>query len=232
MMDFYDIHSDDISSNFISLDSNSTDMVEQDNSNTSYILSVLSTFKDLKYIPQSVINEFNENINQRIVWENIIIDDTPYSRISFNMNIDINNYEEVVPYDYFITYENDPITNACLNYFVKYLDEKYETFDFLVMNDILNRMQHFQSFDYIFKLFNMIETLLPLMIKEYHEVVMSLFGDTPLIEKIKKSKEKSSIGIMWNMCMEYLTKCDQDLYVIFEIQKWDFISSYILKNIM
>jgi len=231
-MDFYDTHSDDISSNFIALNPSTTDLHEQDNSNTSYILSVLSTFKDLKHVPLSAINEFNENINQRIVWENIIIDDTLYSRISFNMNTDTNNYEEDVPYDYFITYENDPITNACLNYFVKYLDEKYDTFDFLVMNDILSRMQHFQSFDYIFKVFNMMETLLPLMIKKYHKEVMSLFGDIPLIEKVKKSKEKSSIGIMWNMCMEYLSKCDQDIYVIFEIQKWDFISSYILKNIM
>jgi len=231
-MDFYDTHSDDISSNFIALNPSTTDLHEQDNSNTSYILSVLSTFKDLKHVPLSAINEFNENINQRIVWENIIIDDTLYSRISFNMNTDTNNYEEDVPYDYFITYENDPITNSCLNYFVKYLDEKYDTFDFLVMNDILSRMQHFQSFDYIFKVFNMMETLLPLMIKKYHIEIMDLFGDIPLIEKVKKSKEKSSIGIIWNMCMEYLTKCDQDLYVIFEIQKWEFISSYILKNIM
>lgn len=231
-MDFYDEFEDDISNGFIVTDMKTSDMKVNNNETTGYILSTLDAFFSKKNVSKELMSTFNFQINQMVVWENIILYNDPFSRKTFNADDFTSSYDYAVPDYYEILDENNSVVSACIKYFKEYLNKKYTNFDFGVVDTIAERQQNFTSFNYLYKLFYMFETLLPIAIKNIVEDYATLFDDLKDHERINKLKTKTYLGLIWNTTLtKYLSRCDQDLFEVFENQSWDFVSEYVLKNI-
>ncbi len=231
-MDFYDEYENDLSDHFITTDDRTSDMPINTNENTEFFITNLSEYMGKSNLSMELLQKFHIDINQKVIWENIIQDEDAFSRKTFNVDkfLDFVNY--TVPDDYSITYKNNSIVASGIKYFLKYLYDKYSNFDFRVMNDKLERMQEFSAFNYLYKTFYMFETLLPIAIKNTKEEYFLMLENMSEVKKYEKIKDKSYIGLIWNTVLNsYLSKCDQDLFDIFDNQTWDFVSAYILKNI-
>ena len=229
-MDFYDSEENNLMNDFIYLNQRTSDIMQQDNINSKYILSKLNEFKTLKRISPELMNEFIITINQKIIWENIIEFNDQNVRVPFAL-LNTVTYDTNVPDDYYDTYEHDSIVDATIKFLPRYIQQKYQFFDFSPVNNIIERMQTFDVSKYLIKLFVILETLLPLSLSKFFEEVMEMLGDLTLQEKINKIKDKAYIGMLWNMSEAYLSKCDPDIHSVFINQSWDFIQSYINQNI-
>lgn len=229
-MTFYNDNENDLNENYIILNQNTSDIFQRDNANSNFLLSSLNEFMSVSKISPEVINIFNHDINQRVAWENIILFDKFDERKTFNFSSFKDEYDLNIPKDYLLTFDADSIIDAGLEYFNKYLKTKYINFDFNVMKSMLERKNHFTSFNYIFKVFNMFEVLLPMSIKDSYDELIKMFNGIPLVERVSKMKDQSYIGMVWNMSSAYLSKCDPDIHEIFMVQHWDFISEYVVKN--
>jgi len=229
-MDFYEENENELGFNVLGVNMNTSDIIQQSNANSTFILSNLSIFKNMKSISPELLSDFLHEINQRILWENVIEYETPLARRPFDINGDKDFLEEM-PIGYEDTHREDSIIEAIIKYIPRYLQQKYVKFDFSTMNSIMERLQQFDLSTFLMKTFTMFETLLPLSLKNSIEEVLGMIGDTTLHEKIKRIKDKSYIGILWNMSESYLSKCDPDLHTIFVSQNWEFINDYITKLI-
>ena len=231
-MDFYDEYEQDLSDSFVSTDYDTSDMPINENENTEFFITCMSEFKSKNNLSIEGLQLFHININQKVIWENILQDQTPFSRKTFNMDKFIDYMGYTVPDYYLITHKNNSIVSSGIKYFLRYLYDKYSNFDFRVMNDKIERMQEFSVFNYLYKTFYMFETLLPIAINNSKQEYFLMFEDLPEHKKYEKIKDKSYVGLIWNTVLSsYLSKCDEDLFDIFDNQTWDFVSAYVLKNI-
>ena len=77
-MDFYESFEDDISNDFIFTDMRTSDMMVNDNENTEFFLSHLNVFFEKNNVSKSLMSPFNFELNQKIIWENILTYNDPY----------------------------------------------------------------------------------------------------------------------------------------------------------
>ena len=231
-MDFYDEYEQDLSDSFVSTNYDTSDMPINENENTEFFITSFSEFMNRKNLSIESLQTFNININQKVIWENILQDQYPFTRKTFNMDKFLDYMSYLVPDYYEITFKNNSIVSSGIKYFLRYLYDKYPNFDFRVMNDKVERMQEFSSFNFLYKTFYMFETLLPIAINNSKQEYFLMFEDMAEIKKYEKIKDKSYIGLIWNTVLNsYLNKCDPDLFDIYDNQTWDFVSTYVLKNI-
>lgn len=225
-MDFFDENDNELSNNFIYLNQNTSDIMQQSNVNSTYILSKLSDFFYNKKISPEILNNFLFEINQRIIWENLLEFNDATVRQPFDLLANVQ-YNLTVPDDYADTMQEDSMIDALIKFLPRYFQRKYKNLDFSSINDIISSMQPFEISKYLLKLFTILETLLPMSLEKSIEEVMLMFGEISLLEKINKVKDKAYLGMLWNMTQSYLAKCDRDIYLTITSQSWEFVSDYI-----
>jgi hypothetical protein len=231
-MPFFDQHENMLSKYFISLEQETSDMIISNNENSELLLTTLNEFFDMDNISIELMSPVSFEINQRLLWENILEYDVYDQRKTFNFDDFKNEYEFNVPNNYHEVYQNDSIITSSINLIQNYLKEKYKTFHFERMNEIINRMEIFTAFNYIYKLFYIFECYLPNALKENRDETLELFSELTFQESLLKLKDEKIIGLIWNQTFDrYLSKCDKNIYEIFELQRWPFITEYVIKNI-
>jgi hypothetical protein len=231
-MSFYSQHENMLSKYFISLDQETSDMDFNLNENSELLLTTLNEFFELDNLSNELVKTLTFEINQRLLWENVLEYSVYDQRKTFNFDDFKDDYVYNVPDDYLGLQESDSIITSTINILQNYLKEKYDSFHFERMDEILNRMEIFTAFNYIYKLFHIFECYLPNALKESKDETLELFPDIKIQEINDKLKDEKIIGLIWNQTFNnYLSKCDKNIYEIFELQRWPFITAYVIKNI-
>lgn len=227
---FYDKYENTLSRNTIVYDNVTSDEVHNTNYNSNFLLSRLNDFYDLNHIEVTMMEQFNEEIYQRVVYENILEFSNPFIRESYTITKPYN-VSTTIPFDYDYAYQYDSIILAGINYFNYYLNDKFEYFDFTVMNDKLSRMDSFYIFNFYLKIINLLDCTMYKEIQNNLENLFEMLEDMPLKDKINRVKDKAYVAIIWNNLLSYLSKCNADLHECFISQSWDFIGDYITNRI-
>ena len=229
-MGFYENYEYILSERSLVIDSPTSDIIYNSNYNSSYLLSSLNDFFDKTHVEFTLMEDFNQEIYQRVVYENLLTFGEPDTRKSYTMvkNPPVN-YEITFGYEYACEYNS--IIPAGINCFQHYLDDKFEFFDFSVFNSKMERMEQFESFNFYLKMINLLDCTLYQEIQNSLENLYDMLEDMPIKDKIKRVKEKSFVAIIWNNLLSYLGKCDSDLQECFISQSWEFINKYITERI-
>lgn len=229
-MDFYDKYENTLARNTICLDSITSDLVPNNNYNSSYVLSTLNDFYDRNYVSVPVMDDFNNEVYQRVVYENIIDMDDPLARKSYRTYQNEVDYD--IPVGYEIAKESDSIFDAVIFYTDIYIRDKYPLLDMDAFESIVQRMDHFDTFSFYLKMLNILDCFSHIEINKYYENIQNMLNEENDSKDILNvSSSKSYIGIMWNNFLAYLSKCNKDIHELFILQGWNFIEDFIQKKI-
>lgn len=229
-MGFYENYEYVLYKDTLTVDDVTSDIIHNTNYNSNYLLSTLNDFFDKTHIDLTLMEQFNEELYQRLVYENLIDYNDPDARISFTYNKAFP-VSYTIPFGYEYAKEYDSIITSGINLISHYLEDKFEYFDFSTVNNQIERLDEFNVFNFYLKLMNMLDCTMYQEIQNTSENLYEMLEDMPIKDKINKIKDKSYVAIMWNNLLNYFGKCDPDLQQCFVSQSWEFISDYITRRI-
>lgn len=229
-MSFYEKYEYLLQSNSMIVDYDTSDILYNANYNSNYLITTLNEFYDKRSIDIHIMEEFNEELYQRVVYENLIEYGEPDARVLFTMlkefPVDYN-----IPFGYEYAHEYNSIIDSGITFINFYLNDKFEFFDFTNFNNKVLRMNTFEVFNFSLKMMNVLDCTLYSEIQNNLDNLMDLLDDSPIKEKINKIKDKAYVAVIWNNLLNYLSKCNSDLHECFISQSWEFINDYITKRI-
>lgn len=228
-MDFYDRYEGTLARKAIVLETETSNMLDNSNYNSVFMLSNLNDLFDRSYVSVAIMDDFNNEVFQRVVYENILEFDDPFSRKSyrtFQREVSLD-----IPVGYEITASCDSIVDAGIYYISAYLRDKYPLLDIDALETICGQMDHFTLFNFYLKILNILDCFAHVEIEKYFENLQNLLREDSENIIIKKSKDKSHIAVMWNNFLAYLSRGDKDIHQLFILQGWDFIEAFVSSKI-
>lgn len=228
-MDFYDRYEGTLARRNIVLETETSNMMDNSNYNSVFMLSTLNDFYDRNYVSVAIMDDFNNDIYQRVVYENILEFKDPYARKSYRtfkkeMSMDI-------PVGYEIAYSCDSIVDSGIYYMGAYIRDKYQLLDIDALETITGQMDQFNLFNYYLKILNILDCFSHIEIEKYFENLQNLLREDNEKSIINTLKDKSHIAVMWNNFLAYLSRGDKDIHQLFLLQGWDFINSFVQSKI-